>query len=192
MGRLIAAVVLFLIAGAFVFSDKPTIAQGDDPVGTIAAMQSTIDKQATTISQLRTQVARLKPEETKAPERDERCEDVDANAIDWLMSGLNPDLGITLRGVQAVRSDDFEQVYFVAAEIDGPGFEGDGQIAVWAMNRIDEEVNVTVGALTLTVNDESVAINGDWFHGADTDAQTSMSDDGAELSIECARSAASS
>lgn len=46
--------------------------------------------------------------------------------------------GAKIRGgsLRAVRSEDFESDYFVAAELDGPGLDGNGHVAVWATNKI--------------------------------------------------------
>ncbi len=35
-----------------------------------------------------------------------------------------------------LRSRDYSKVYFVAAELDGPGLSGSGHIGVWATNEI--------------------------------------------------------
>lgn len=192
----LAAVLLTLVAA--IAGGRPTTAQDEDLEATIAALQTrvaeleaTAEARGEKINDQRTQIAELRGDEPEAetPERGERCEDVHENAVAWIVSGLNPDLGIALRGVQAVRSDDFEQVWFVAADIEGPGYDGDDQIAVWAMNRIDDAVGVSEGALTMTVNDVSVAVNGDWLSGPDSDAQATMDDDGASEAVDCTKAA---
>jgi len=66
----------------------------------------------------------------------ERCIIPDQPVIDWIELGLYPDDGTHLRHVWAVKSDDFENVWFVAADLEGPGMEGDGEIAIWATNAL--------------------------------------------------------
>ncbi len=41
-----------------------------------------------------------------------------------------------MSSLRAVRSRDYSKVYFVAAELDGPGLSGNGHVAVWATNEI--------------------------------------------------------
>lgn len=40
--------------------------------------------------------------------------------------------GLSIRNARAVRSDDYERVYMIAAQVHGPGI--DGEIGVWASN----------------------------------------------------------
>lgn len=66
-----------------------------------------------------------------APASD-RCEDVPRALVDAIATGLTVQGGGTLRQAQAVKSEDFDRVYFVSAEIDGAGLEGSGDIGTWA------------------------------------------------------------
>ena len=63
--------------------------------------------------------------EEAAPTTDEaessRCEDVPQDLVDGIATGLNGPGGNTLSNAQAVKSKDFEEVYFISADIDGPG-----------------------------------------------------------------------
>ena len=61
------------------------------------------------------------------------CETLEEQAITVLESGLNVE-GLSLRGIQAARSRAYEKLWFVSADIQGPGFEGDADIAVWAVD----------------------------------------------------------
>lgn len=63
----------------------------------------------------------------------ERCEVPVLNLVDGISTGLTAHGDASLRGARAVRSADFERVWFVAADIQAPGLEGDDEIAVWAV-----------------------------------------------------------
>jgi hypothetical protein len=109
-----------------------------------------------------------------------RCESVPQDLVDGIASGLTVDGGGTLRNAQAVRSDDFQGVYFISAEIDGPGMEGDGEVGTWAKSG-----PLAVGdGLVMSVDSIANELS-DWGDGGSSDAQLSMSDDGAEASKDC-------
>jgi hypothetical protein len=61
----------------------------------------------------------------------DRCLDVPQNLVNDMATGLAV-RGGRLLNAQAVRSKDFKRVYFISAEIDGPGLEGSGEIGTWA------------------------------------------------------------
>ena len=75
---------------------------------------------------------------TPKPEHD-RCIIPDQAVIDWISLGLYPQDGTYLRHVWAVKSDDFENVWFVAADIEGPGMDDDDEVAIWATNALTRE-----------------------------------------------------
>jgi hypothetical protein len=108
-----------------------------------------------------------------------RCLAVSEDTLSWIESGLTDD-NITLQNAQAVRSDDFEKVYFVSADLQGPGLEGAEDIATFAANNIDGS------GLVLSVNAVAKEFT-DWFHGDREGAQfhVTMSDDGARESRNC-------
>ncbi len=118
---------------------------------------------------------------SSAPKKDARCLDISATVQQDLIDGLTDGTGATLRGFQAVRSKDFEQVFFVAAELEGPGLDGDDQIGVWATNIID-----TYGCRYLSIS--AIAKEFSNFPDGDTtDANVTMNDDGANLATECTK-----
>ena len=108
-----------------------------------------------------------------------RCEDASTIASEGIAFGLTVSGGGTLRDAQAVKSDDFENVYFIAAEIDGPGMEGNGDIGLWASNSLEPG-----GGLIFAVNGLAKEFS-DWGHGDTTDAQITMFDEGADEAKEC-------
>ena len=73
-----------------------------------------------------------------------RCESVAPEVAEGIASGLTVSGGGSLRAIQAVRSADYEQVWFVGAEIQGPGMEGGGEVAVFAVNHIDADFGMVI------------------------------------------------
>lgn len=118
------------------------------------------------------------PDENVSQPRDPRCLNVPRSVVRAIATGLKVTGGGTLRFAQAVKSGDFSRVYFVSADLQGSGLEGTDDVGTWAINRL------RLGGLILTVDSVSEEFS-DWGHGDTTDAQLSMSDDGAELSQEC-------
>jgi hypothetical protein len=76
--------------------------------------------------------------------------------------------------------DDFEKVYFVAAEIQGLGLEGDGDVGVWATNSKRAE------GLILAVDGVAQEFS-DWGDSDKTDAAIDQSADGVEEARACAQ-----
>ena len=107
------------------------------------------------------------------------CQNVPKAVVKAIRTGLTVEGGGSLRSVQAVKSKDFKSVYFVSADIEGPGLEGTDDVATWATNRLK------VGGLIYSVNEVAKEFS-DWGDGGETDAQFSMDDHGAEESQVCA------
>jgi hypothetical protein len=122
-------------------------------------------------------------EPTTTEEEDEqeetRCVSVDRSLVEAIATGLTVSGGGTLRDAYAVKSDDFQKVYFVSAEIDGPGIEGDGDVGTWATNSLEAG-----GGLILAVDGIANEMS-DWADGRKTDAAFSLSDDGVDESRAC-------
>lgn len=115
----------------------------------------------------------------------ERCIVAPAATVAWIGEGLYEDDGTSLRNAWAVKSDDFKNVWFVAADLEGPGLEDDDEIALWATDAIEEDgtADPIGGGLVVSVNNVAEAFS-DWFPASDYDV--SGGDDGAEEAIECA------
>ena len=114
---------------------------------------------------------------TPTPKPATRCVRVSAEKLQSILP-LTAAGGGSLRNGWAVKSLDFKNVYFVAAEMDFPGAEGDGEIGVWATNSLE----ATVGFFSVS----SFAVEfSEWGDGSKTDAQLSMSDDGAREAENC-------
>lgn len=106
-----------------------------------------------------------------------RCIAVEQTTLSNIAEGLTVSGGGSLRDGWAVRSEDFEQVYFVAAEMDGSGMEGDGEVGLWATNDL-------AGGLIFAVNSMAEEFS-DWGSGGGTDAELTTSDDGADEALDC-------
>ena len=108
-----------------------------------------------------------------------RCEKVSNALLNAIAQGLTVTGGGTLRNGYAVKSDDFSKVYMVAADIQGVGMEGDGEVGVWATNSLDGS------GLILAVDGLAKEFS-DWGHGDTTDANITLSSDGVSEAQECA------
>jgi hypothetical protein len=108
-----------------------------------------------------------------------RCLAVSTQKLESILP-LTASGGGTLRDAWAVKSSDFSKVWFIAAEMDFAGGEGDGEIGVWATNDLEPVVGFfSVNSLALEFTD--------WADGPSSDAQLSMSDDGASEAEECVK-----
>jgi hypothetical protein len=114
---------------------------------------------------------------TTENETKNRCENAPEFIVQRLEYGLNTD-GVTLRDVKTVKSNDFESVYFISADLQGPGLEGENDIATFSTNKLDSS------GLIFSVDNIAEEFF-DWPLGSTTDANITMSDDGAQESKDC-------
>lgn len=120
---------------------------------------------------------------TPAPKHDV-CKPVPEPALDWIAEGLEGD-DVTLGTAWAVKSDDFENVWFVAADLQGPDLDDeDGEIALFATNAINEDgtADENAGGRVLAVGGFAERFT-DWPDADDYDI--SDEDDGADDAVEC-------
>ena len=113
----------------------------------------------------------------------DRCLSVSPSVVSWIEKGLRIDGGGSLRNVAAVKSDDFENIYFVSGDLQGAGLEGDHDIATFAINSLSYS-DPAEGKLVLSV-DAAAKEFSDWFYGPNTKFNTVMSNDGALESRNC-------
>ncbi len=106
-----------------------------------------------------------------------RCEEVPESFVKRIESGINTQ-SIILRNAKAVKSNDFESVYFISADLQGPSLEGDNDIATFATNKMDYNGSIFSAD---AVADEFF----DWPLGSSTDFNISMVNNGAEESRKC-------
>jgi hypothetical protein len=110
------------------------------------------------------------------------CKPAPKAVLNRIEAGLEVQGGGKLRNGFAVKSADFEKVYMVAADIQGPGLEGNDDVGVWATNSLG------AGGLTHAVDAVAQEFS-DWGDADQTDAAITTSDDGVEQARSCAESA---
>lgn len=103
---------------------------------------------------------------------DARCQVVSESVVARVSAGITPGV-VLVQPVYAVKSGDFNSVYFVA------GKTKSGNTAVWATNNLGE------GGLTYSINVTALGIS-DWGDGGTTDAKITMDADGAKVAEACA------
>jgi hypothetical protein len=80
-----------------------------------------------------------------------------------------------------VRSEDFEQVYMIAADVHGAGLEGDDDIGVWSKSGPPRVGGGLIYAVDLVAQEFS-----DWSDADKTDATVTESNHGVEEARACA------
>jgi hypothetical protein len=105
------------------------------------------------------------------------CQDVSATKVTQISEGLIS-FGSEITNAQAVKSNDFDNAYFISAELEGPGVEGSGDIATWVSNslRPTESIYSVDGVAKEFSN---------WVEGDKTAASFSIGDHGAQESRDC-------
>lgn len=108
-----------------------------------------------------------------------RCNPAERSVLNAIESGLTVTRGGTLSAGEAVKSND-KDVWFVGAEIDGPGLEEDGDVGVWAVteNPSEEDFAGGIHAVDSTAREFS-----DW--GTAGQPLFTMEDEGAQVAEDC-------
>jgi hypothetical protein len=123
------------------------------------------------------------PSSTPAPSASapsaDRCVAVSAKKLKNIATGLTVGGGGSLTNGFAVKSNDYAEVWFIAAVIDGPGM-GNGVVGIWASNRLEANDGL-IFAIDAFAEEFS-----DWGVGSTTDANITQSDDGAQEAAQCA------
>lgn len=110
------------------------------------------------------------------PEPD--CLSVSPAVVEQMEAGLTVQGGGSLSRAMAVRSPDHRQLYYVAADLDGPGLEGPRDVGVWATNSLTSPgMIMAVGAVAIEFSD--------WGDGSTTDAATRSTDRAARDARRC-------
>lgn len=108
------------------------------------------------------------------------CQKASRKLLAAIGAGLQVDGGAGhLKRGSVVKSGDFSKVYIVAAEIDGPGLKGDGDVGVWATN------STTADGLILAVDSAAKEFS-DWGDADKTEAAIDQSADGVSEAEACA------
>ena len=104
----------------------------------------------------------------------DRCETVAPKVLKALAQGLE---GEEPGESSAVRSDDFDRLWFVAVEVNA-------EVGVWATATVPHETNILEIHGFMAI-DEIAQRTSDWGHGDTTDENVTMSDDGAQEAKDC-------
>jgi hypothetical protein len=118
-------------------------------------------------------------DETTLPppaESSSRCQPADSALMTPLGNALENERDRLTNG-QFVKSRDHEDIYFISAELDGPGFAGAGDIGTWATTSPG-------GAAAIYSIDDFAKDHTSWRDGTAI-AGLSMDDEGAKESREC-------
>ena len=110
-----------------------------------------------------------------------RCENVSDAYVQDLASGITLP-GISLRDAQAVRSKDYKQIWFVAADIEGPGLSGPNQIGIWSTDSL-VAVSISGGANDLYAVNDLARQYTEW--GLDAKLPVSKDADGISQATAC-------
>lgn len=117
--------------------------------------------------------------EAVADEPDPLCLTVDQSTVDAIQQGIAT---ATIAHAAAYKSDDFENVYYVAVDLTGDGIAPGQAIATFATN--DDPTQPGIDGLTLAVGGMAHEFS-DWGHGEDTDFALSPGDHGNAESVAC-------
>jgi hypothetical protein len=107
---------------------------------------------------------------------DTRCEPATSALMTPLGNALKNELD-RLENGHVVKSRDHEDIYFISAELDGPGLYDPGHVATWATTSLG-------GAEAIYSVDELAKDHTSWRDGTAI-AGLSLDDDGAKESREC-------
>lgn len=108
-----------------------------------------------------------------------RCLSVPENIARRLNEGLNIDGG-SVTSLQAVKSKDFESVFFISGILQGPGLGRDTDLITFVTNKLDSSGS------GLTLSADAVATEfSDWPDISTTNLGVSIGDDGYDESREC-------
>jgi hypothetical protein len=115
-------------------------------------------------------------DEAGSPPADSRCQAATSALMTPLGNGLKNERD-SLENGQVVKSRDHSDVWFVSAELEGPGLFDPGDVATWATTSPG-------GAEAIFSVDDLAKDNSTWRNGTEI-AGLSLDDDGADESREC-------
>jgi hypothetical protein len=165
MRRWAAAALLVVLFGGCASTDDPKTEPdtGEEPASEAAAPR---EEEA--------------PEEEAEPEKPDNCEDVGMPMARAIATGAEDGVGkLKAKRVAAVKSPDFSEVYFIAVEFTGPGFETEPEVGVWASNSLTPG-----GGLILSVEGFAKEFTV-WPDADTTDAAIESTDPSVEDAIAC-------
>ncbi len=125
--------------------------------------------------------------EAEEPEQSEDCQPVPADLVAAIEEGFTAK-GVKLRNAYAVRSNDLENAWYISGDLQGPGLEGDDEIATWAKSG-----DLVVGGGLLIASNSVAKEFSDWGAeaqpGSPAAEAASMDNHGAEESQDCVEAA---
>jgi predicted small secreted protein len=136
--------------------------------------ETVVEKKAETVAEEAQEAA-----EEAIDRSDGRCRKAPRGVVAAIADGLTVRGRATLRNAYAVKSKDHRNVYFVSADVQGPGQEGDDDVATWATNKL------AAGARIYSV-DSRARKTSKWNAGAAAGVRLTMDADGAEEARDCA------
>ena len=146
----------------------------DDGVG-VAPISSPV----ATPSSTATPIVTPTPTATASTSTESRCVVVSQKKLNKIAEWLTVSGGGSLSNGYAVKSNDFESLWFIAATIKGPQM-GDKTIGIWSANTLE-----AVSGNILSVDAFAAEFSG-WVVGSTTSANITQYDDGAEEAAQCA------
>jgi hypothetical protein len=171
-----------VVVGALLFMFAPIGANQENESET-GAVPTPVASRAPTSAPSSTPVAT--PQPTPAPTAStpaisaNRCVVVSQKKLNRIADLLTVSGGGSLVNGHAVKSNDFESLWFIAATINGPQM-GSNTIGIWATNTLEA---VTGGIFSVDSFAEEFS---DWVVGSTTDANITQNDDGAQEAAQCA------
>jgi hypothetical protein len=120
------------------------------------------------------------PTEKPTTQRDPRC--IPASDLQYrnITEGLDTSTSVYINTAWAVKSNDYENVYYVAAMLYGPGMEEGAGPGVWLITGDPKKPG-----LTFSVGGFATSFSS-WGDGGKTDAMFSQLDDGWQEANDCA------
>lgn len=117
-----------------------------------------------------------------SPAQNNRCVPASQQQIETIRIGIKDiDTNNDIQTAWAVKSNDFENIWFVAAEIQGPGILPKQAVGIWAISG-DPATPGTILSVDGFAKQFSI-----YPDGATTDAQITMNDDGVQEVVSCAQ-----
>ncbi len=171
-----------VVVGALLFMFAPVGANQENESETGAA-PTPVASLAPTSAPSSTPVATPQPKPTPTAGTPaasaNRCVVVSQKKLNRIADLLTVSGGGSLANGHAVKSNDFESLWFIAATINGPQM-GSKTIGIWATNTLKA---VTGGIFSVDAFAEEFS---DWVVGSTTDANITQYDDGAQEAAQCA------
>jgi len=113
------------------------------------------------------------------------CEKLSTEMVKTIASALSISGGgdLEVSTARAVKSKDFDNVYFIAAEIQGMGMEGNGEIGLWSSNSLQAGKGMLFSVNSLAVEFST------YPDGRRSKAHLSQYDHGGQEAIQCVKEA---